>query len=182
MFYYFLYPCSVPWYLSLVLKIYGIQVQVLGTPTREEIKCMNPNYTEFKFPQIKAHPWHKVIERYFFLSVYAHYFIVIFIYIYIWTFIIRSFTSVCHLKLWISCQDYYNTLQIFDAQLWVFIFFKMCESFKDISHPIEYLILSWSFMAAVNGIIFQWYVMNSLVCLIKNDVWFWIFIHTSFCP
>jgi len=21
---------------------------------------MNPNYTEFKFPQIKAHPWHKV--------------------------------------------------------------------------------------------------------------------------
>jgi len=35
-------------------------MQVLGTPTREEIKCMNPNYTEFKFPQIKAHPWHKV--------------------------------------------------------------------------------------------------------------------------
>ncbi|CAH2047161.1 unnamed protein product [Thlaspi arvense] len=33
---------------------------VLGTPTREEIKCMNPNYTEFKFPQIKPHPWHKV--------------------------------------------------------------------------------------------------------------------------
>nr|VDC92687.1 unnamed protein product [Brassica oleracea] len=36
-------------------------IKVLGTPTREEIKCMNPNYTEFKFPQIKAHPWHKVI-------------------------------------------------------------------------------------------------------------------------
>lgn len=35
-------------------------MQVLGTPTREEIKCMNPNYTEFKFPQIKPHPWHKV--------------------------------------------------------------------------------------------------------------------------
>ncbi|XP_045796823.1 glycogen synthase kinase-3 homolog MsK-3 isoform X2 [Trifolium pratense] len=35
-------------------------IKVLGTPTREEIKCMNPNYTEFKFPQIKAHPWHKV--------------------------------------------------------------------------------------------------------------------------
>ncbi len=34
-------------------------IKVLGTPTREEIKCMNPNYTEFKFPQIKAHPWHK---------------------------------------------------------------------------------------------------------------------------
>ncbi|KAL0672968.1 hypothetical protein Bca4012_000949 [Brassica carinata] len=35
-------------------------IKVLGTPTREEIKCMNPNYTEFKFPQIKAHPWHKM--------------------------------------------------------------------------------------------------------------------------
>lgn len=34
--------------------------QVLGTPTREEIKCMNPHYTEFKFPHIKTHPWHKV--------------------------------------------------------------------------------------------------------------------------
>nr|XP_016486283.1 PREDICTED: shaggy-related protein kinase epsilon-like [Nicotiana tabacum] len=34
-------------------------IKVLGTPTREEIKCMNPNYTEFKFPQIKAHPWRK---------------------------------------------------------------------------------------------------------------------------
>ncbi|KAE8786152.1 Glycogen synthase kinase-3MsK-3 [Hordeum vulgare] len=36
-------------------------IKVLGTPTREEIKCMNPNYTEFKFPQIKAHPWHKAL-------------------------------------------------------------------------------------------------------------------------
>jgi len=27
-----------------------------GNTTREEIKCMNPNYTEFKFSQIKAHP------------------------------------------------------------------------------------------------------------------------------
>ncbi|CAL5407325.1 unnamed protein product [Camellia sinensis] len=35
----------------------------MGTPTREEIKCMNPNYTEFKFPQIKAHPWHKVFHK-----------------------------------------------------------------------------------------------------------------------
>lgn len=26
--------------------------QVLGTPTREEIHAMNPNYTEFKFPQV----------------------------------------------------------------------------------------------------------------------------------
>ncbi|KAH9314488.1 hypothetical protein KI387_023115 [Taxus chinensis] len=38
-------------------------IKVLGTPTREEIKCMNPNYTEFKFPHIKAHPWHKVFHK-----------------------------------------------------------------------------------------------------------------------
>ena len=35
-------------------------IKVLGTPTREQIREMNPNYTEFKFPQIKAHPWSKV--------------------------------------------------------------------------------------------------------------------------
>ncbi|CAM6021363.1 unnamed protein product [Sphagnum balticum] len=38
-------------------------IKVLGTPTREEIKCMNPNYTEFKFPQIKSHPWQKVFHK-----------------------------------------------------------------------------------------------------------------------
>ncbi|KAJ8526486.1 hypothetical protein K7X08_028963 [Anisodus acutangulus] len=37
--------------------------QILGTPTREEIKCMNPNYNDFKFPQIKAHPWHKIFHK-----------------------------------------------------------------------------------------------------------------------
>ncbi|VFQ84012.1 unnamed protein product [Cuscuta campestris] len=38
-------------------------IKVLGTPSREEIKCMNPNYREFKFPQVKAHPWHKVFHK-----------------------------------------------------------------------------------------------------------------------
>ncbi|XP_031112605.1 shaggy-related protein kinase epsilon-like [Ipomoea triloba] len=38
-------------------------IKILGTPTREEIKLMNPNYTEFKFPQIKAHPLHKVFHK-----------------------------------------------------------------------------------------------------------------------
>ncbi|KAK9804826.1 hypothetical protein WJX72_007488 [[Myrmecia] bisecta] len=38
-------------------------IKVLGTPTREEIHSMNPNYTEFKFPQIKAHPWTKVFSK-----------------------------------------------------------------------------------------------------------------------
>jgi len=38
-------------------------IKVLGTPTREEIYAMNPHYTEFKFPQIKAHPWSKVFHK-----------------------------------------------------------------------------------------------------------------------
>jgi glycogen synthase kinase 3 beta len=35
-------------------------IKVLGTPTREQIQAMNEHYTEFKFPQIKAHPWNRV--------------------------------------------------------------------------------------------------------------------------
>ncbi|KAL5151718.1 Shaggy-related protein kinase iota [Glycine soja] len=38
-------------------------IKILGTPTREEIRCMNPNYTDFRFPHIKAHPWHKVFHK-----------------------------------------------------------------------------------------------------------------------
>ncbi|XP_075083742.1 shaggy-related protein kinase epsilon-like isoform X1 [Nicotiana tabacum] len=38
-------------------------IKILGTPTREEIRRMNPNYKEFKFPQMKAHPWHKIFNR-----------------------------------------------------------------------------------------------------------------------
>jgi len=37
-------------------------IKVLGTPTRDQIREMNPNYQEFKFPQIKAHPWQKVFR------------------------------------------------------------------------------------------------------------------------
>jgi glycogen synthase kinase 3 beta len=37
-------------------------IKVLGTPTREQIYEMNRNYSEFKFPQIKAHPWQKVFR------------------------------------------------------------------------------------------------------------------------
>jgi len=37
-------------------------IKVLGTPTRDQITTMNPSYTEFKFPQIKAHPWSKVFR------------------------------------------------------------------------------------------------------------------------
>jgi glycogen synthase kinase 3 beta len=37
-------------------------IKILGTPTREQIKTMNPNYMEHKFPQIKPHPFSKVSE------------------------------------------------------------------------------------------------------------------------
>jgi glycogen synthase kinase 3 beta len=37
-------------------------IKVLGTPTKEEIQAMNPTYTEYKFPQIKGHPWSKVFK------------------------------------------------------------------------------------------------------------------------
>jgi len=35
-------------------------IKVLGTPTREQIRTMNPNYMEHRFPQIKPHPFNKV--------------------------------------------------------------------------------------------------------------------------
>jgi serine/threonine protein kinase len=38
-------------------------IKVLGTPTKEQIKLMNPKYTEFRFPQIKAHPWNRVFRN-----------------------------------------------------------------------------------------------------------------------
>ena len=44
-------------------------IKVLGTPTREQIRTMNPNYMEHKFPQIKPHPFNKVSEPGIFLHV-----------------------------------------------------------------------------------------------------------------
>ena len=35
-------------------------IKILGTPTIEQVKLMNPNYKELKFPQIKPYPWLKV--------------------------------------------------------------------------------------------------------------------------
>jgi len=37
-------------------------IKVLGTPSLEEIQSMNQNYTEYKFPQVKPHPWPKVFR------------------------------------------------------------------------------------------------------------------------
>ncbi len=37
-------------------------IKVLGTPTRAQIEKMNPNYTEFKFPQINTSDWSAVFR------------------------------------------------------------------------------------------------------------------------
>ena len=37
-------------------------IKILGTPTKEELHEMNPNYQEFKFPQIRASPWASVFK------------------------------------------------------------------------------------------------------------------------
>ncbi|CAG9314727.1 unnamed protein product [Blepharisma stoltei] len=36
-------------------------LKVLGTPTREQIHDMNPNYTEFKFPHVKVQTWSRIL-------------------------------------------------------------------------------------------------------------------------
>jgi glycogen synthase kinase 3 beta len=38
-------------------------IKVLGTPTREQISTMNPNYMEHRFPQIKPHPFSRVFRK-----------------------------------------------------------------------------------------------------------------------
>lgn len=40
-------------------------IKVLGTPTRDQIRTMNPNYMEHKFPQIKPHPFNKVCQPHY---------------------------------------------------------------------------------------------------------------------
>ena len=37
-------------------------IKVLGTPNKEQILAMNPNYNEFKFPIIPKKPWEKVFK------------------------------------------------------------------------------------------------------------------------
>lgn len=38
-------------------------IKVLGTPTKQEIRSMNSNYMEFKFPQIKGCQWKKIFRN-----------------------------------------------------------------------------------------------------------------------
>lgn len=37
-------------------------IKVLGTPTKDQLLSMNPNYTEHRFPQINPHPLSKVFR------------------------------------------------------------------------------------------------------------------------
>jgi serine/threonine protein kinase len=37
-------------------------IKVLGTPTKEDVEYMSKNYTDFKFPSIKPHPWSKIFK------------------------------------------------------------------------------------------------------------------------
>jgi len=37
-------------------------IKILGTPTKNQILAMNPEYNDFRFPIIKAYPWVKVFK------------------------------------------------------------------------------------------------------------------------
>ncbi|KAJ1988576.1 glycogen synthase kinase 3 [Dimargaris cristalligena] len=38
-------------------------IKVLGTPTREQIRSMNPNYQDHRFPHIRPHPFSRVFRN-----------------------------------------------------------------------------------------------------------------------
>jgi glycogen synthase kinase 3 beta len=38
-------------------------IKILGTPTKNQILEMNPDYNEYKFPSIKPYPWQKVFKN-----------------------------------------------------------------------------------------------------------------------
>jgi glycogen synthase kinase 3 beta len=38
-------------------------IKILGTPTKEQIQAMNPEYKEYRFPKIRALPWEKVFRH-----------------------------------------------------------------------------------------------------------------------
>ncbi|KAJ1969198.1 glycogen synthase kinase 3, partial [Dimargaris xerosporica] len=38
-------------------------IKVLGTPTREQIRSMNPNYQDHRFPHIRGHPLSRVLRN-----------------------------------------------------------------------------------------------------------------------
>ena len=38
-------------------------IKQLGSPTREQLGQMNPNYKDTRFPEMRARPWQKVSEN-----------------------------------------------------------------------------------------------------------------------
>ncbi|KAJ2781119.1 glycogen synthase kinase 3 [Coemansia javaensis] len=38
-------------------------IKVLGTPSKEQIHTMNPNYTDHRFPQIRPHPFSRIFRH-----------------------------------------------------------------------------------------------------------------------
>ncbi|KAJ1916546.1 glycogen synthase kinase 3 [Mycoemilia scoparia] len=38
-------------------------IKILGTPTREQIRTMNPSYMDHRFPQIKPHPFSEIFRN-----------------------------------------------------------------------------------------------------------------------
>jgi serine/threonine protein kinase len=38
-------------------------IKILGSPSKNQILAMNPEYDEYKFPTIKAYPWQKVFKN-----------------------------------------------------------------------------------------------------------------------
>ena len=38
-------------------------IKILGTPTKQQIQAMNPEYKEYRFPIIKVYPWNKVFKN-----------------------------------------------------------------------------------------------------------------------
>ncbi len=51
--------------LNVIIDVSGIDqlveiIKVLGAPTKDQIKTMNPDCTDHKFPNIKPSPWNRV--------------------------------------------------------------------------------------------------------------------------
>jgi len=38
-------------------------IKILGTPNKQQIQAMNPEYKEYRFPIIKVYPWNKVFKN-----------------------------------------------------------------------------------------------------------------------
>eukprot|EP01026_Neomeris_dumetosa_P028910 TRINITY_DN23420_c0_g1_i16.p1 TRINITY_DN23420_c0_g1~~TRINITY_DN23420_c0_g1_i16.p1 ORF type:complete len:404 (-),score=26.09 TRINITY_DN23420_c0_g1_i16:1161-2372(-) len=38
-------------------------IKTLGTPSKQEVEAMNPQQKDYRFPQIKPHPWNRVFKR-----------------------------------------------------------------------------------------------------------------------